>query len=100
MGKTRAKPQMWDPAKARIEATRRMVGNFDGWPKWPILPMKKEIFTGSDSDLGVMVEEDSDTYNVYIVNLFRLKTGMDWDALPVEKFSSVEELIDAGWRVD
>ncbi|PYS90518.1 MAG: hypothetical protein DMF62_04965 [Acidobacteria bacterium] len=94
------KAKAYDPAKARVEATRRMVGNFDEWPRWPVLPMKKEVYTGRDNeDLGVMVEEDSDTYNIYLVNLFRLK-DVDWSTAPVVKFDTIEDLIDNGWRVD
>ena len=107
MGKVRAKPhmkskvQVWDPVKARVEATRMLVGNFDNWPVWPILPMRNEIEKDKGSHrLGVMTEEDTDTYNVYLINLFQIKRGMDWDALPVAKFDTVEELIDSGWRLD
>jgi len=96
-----AKAKGWDPVKARIEATRHLVGDYDNWPTWPILPMRNEVeWDRGAKVLGVMTEEDSDTYNVYHINLFQLKTGMDWDAIPVTKFDTVEDLIDAGWRVD
>jgi len=93
----------WDPAKARIEATRRMVGNYDEWPKWPLLPMKHESKMDRGARMiGVMTEEDSDTYNIYLYNMYDKVPRLKGD-IPEEKimrFTSVDALIDDGWRVD
>jgi hypothetical protein len=89
-----AKPK-YDPVKEREDATRRLVGNSDEWPRWPFLPMKRP----GTWDFGLMVEEDSDTYNIYLgINLF--DRNKDFDKAKVVSFHSVGELIAAGWTVD
>lgn len=90
-----AKP--YNAIKAWEDATRRLVGNYDEWPAWPKLPMKHATrkLMGA-ALLGTMTEEDSDTYNVYLCTMFERIT----DEMEVERFKSVDDLIDAGWRVD
>ena len=99
--KAQGKDKVWDPAKARVEATRMLVGNFDNWPAWPILPMRheQEMERGARL-LGCMTEEDSDTYNVYLLNMFEVTKPGVWENAEVRRFDTIEDLIDNGWRVD
>lgn len=88
----KAKP----PIITREEATRFLVGNFDEWPKWPILPMiRGNVINGT---IGVMVEEDEDVYNVYLCSMFEAKSKLG--ICEKETFATVDELMNAGWRVD
>lgn len=91
------KPKQYDPAAARLEATRLLIGNYDEWPRWPLLPMRN-IQRGLHRNdcLGIMTEEDDDKYNIYIQNMYHKIT----DKTPIESFDSVDDLINAGWRVD
>lgn len=69
----------------------------DAWPNWPLLPMKKSVEHGMPN-VAVMVDAGLDTGKVvlYLANMWSENlTGSE-----KLEFASVDDLLEAGWRVD
>ena len=62
----------------------------DDWPNWPVLPIKNYPKT------GLLVSGGGPT--VYLKNMFDSSLPLD-EAETIE-YSSLQEVYDAGWRVD
>lgn len=74
------------------------------WSFWPFLPVVRR--TGEE-ELGVLfdartvLERTGYSATVFLCNLYLLPPTVDeFLALPQENFDDVEELFEAGWRVD
>jgi hypothetical protein len=89
--------------KDKTKVTREYMQDPGLWPHWPILPMKKEL-KGLDGEYGVVVCNGSERMHlrVYKADMFAFsECNVEQIAnLPTEDFSSVDELIGAGWLVD
>lgn len=76
------------------------IANEDGWPLWPVLPMKNLYEDGEH--LGLMFSGRRTI--VYLMNLFDLRPGITYlDNLkgkPFVEFESTEALVKAGWVGD
>ena len=74
------------------------------WPEWPFLPMIRR--SKEKEELGVILDSRSlelmgYSSTVFVTNLFEMPTRLgEFLALPHETIDSVEEIVDAGWRVD
>lgn len=76
------------------------------WPCYPFLPLVRHHISG-DPDLGVLYDawgisnRTGFSATVFLQNLLLLPaTETELLAGPREVFDSLEELLDAGWRVD
>jgi len=71
------------------------------WPKWPILPMKHK-----DGRVGIIVAAKDYLSTVFLINIWELgevaRTIRDLTNpnIPREQYSSVDEMLAAGWKVD
>lgn len=75
-----------------------MVKDPDRWPQWPILPLKRG---DQNEEIGFLVASGIPT--VYLKNIWALKPGPMRDQLEGVSnlgYSTFEELISDGWRVD
>ena len=77
------------------------------WSKWPFLPVIRPSPDGGETELGVLYDARavSGTYGysatVFKVNLYLLPdTEAQLFAAPKCVYDSVEELVQAGWRID
>jgi hypothetical protein len=74
------------------------------WPMWPFLPVVRR--TSGIEELGVMFDARAAgllgfSSTVWKTNLFLLPSEFEqFLALPREVFDGVEEVADAGWRID
>ncbi len=75
------------------------------WPAWPFLPVIRR--TAGREELGLLFDamgtssKTGYSATVWFANLFLLPpTFEEFLALPKEVYDIVEELINAGWRVD
>lgn len=75
----------------------RMIMDEDNWPRWPILPMKRDRQPGRDKELGVVLA--GSTSKIYLVNMFEAKKIAGGTA-EVKEYASSEELLLDGWVVD
>lgn len=89
--------------KDKTRVTREYMQDPGMWPHWPILPMRKST-KGLDGEYGVVVcnGNERSLLRVYKADMFAF---VECDAkkaadLPREEFSSIEELLAAGWLVD
>ena len=76
------------------------------WPCYPFLPLVRQR-TSTDPELGVLYDawgvsnRTGHSATVFLQNLLLLPaTEAELLAGPREVFDSLEELLDAGWRVD
>lgn len=76
------------------------IGNPTEWPRWPLLPVKKddkEEFMGYKT--GVIFAENPTV--VRLTNLFMLPpTREEFEQLPAETYPSVAAMVKDGWYVD
>ncbi len=81
----------------RTDEVRRIEYE-DGWPNWPVLPMKHltRKDEGGAPVLGLMFSTGG--AKVYVGAVMGLRG--DLDAYPTEKFSSFEDMVAAGWVGD
>jgi hypothetical protein len=70
----------------------RIIMDPNNWPGWPMLPVKKLGGYG----LGVVLETEGPEILIVEGNMF---AGIKGDA-PRHTFQSLDEVWDAGWRVD
>jgi len=75
------------------------------WPVWPFLPVVRR--TNGEEELGVLYDAlhachlPGYSSTVFLTCLFTLPPTRDqFLTLPREVFDTVEEMIQAGWRVD
>ena len=85
--------------KMRVE-TKEMIETPDNWPQWPFLPIKKRDPKGGMSDCAILWDAQGYRTTIFKINMFDIH-GKD-DLLNSEqvKYSSVDEILDAGWIVD
>jgi len=81
-----------------------MPSEMPKWPMFPILPLANIYDPDGDTRLGIIVAtvyENTGLWCVFIGNAYRffLKPSLVLNAIKTE-FSSLEELVEAGWRVD
>ena len=76
------------------------------WPTWPLLAVVRHK-PGDEKDLGVLCDFEGLSGKtgfqavVFLTNIFTLPETLDGLlALPKEEFSTVEDLMSAGWVVD
>jgi hypothetical protein len=84
----------------RREKHRAFINKPEDWPKHPILPMKHIVPGVKKPDrFGVLVYPE--ITKIVIGNLHELPDNPTALAmLPNEAYGTVEEMLDAGWRVD
>jgi hypothetical protein len=75
----------------RLQATIEFHTDEGKWPSWPVLPLKNVI----NNKLGILYSGHGLT--VFECNMFQIK---DLSAVPFQKFTTIDELIAEGWRVD
>lgn len=78
--------------KERLEATIKMVSNEDSWPGWPVLPLKNT----HNHKLGLLFTGHPN--RVFEGNIFSLPG--DLTTLPNQTYSSAQDMMLDGWRVD
>lgn len=76
------------------------------WGLWPFLPLVRRC-RGEMPEQGILYDAARDsehmrlTSTVFIGNVFMLpQTLKQFLELPKLEFASLEEIVDAGWRVD
>jgi hypothetical protein len=91
--------------EAEVQLEARLIRAEEGWPLWPVLPMKNihryDDGYPQDQTHGVMVSPEFT--KVWIINLFELKSGLIKPQLVGRtclEFESIEALIEAGWVGD
>jgi hypothetical protein len=93
--------------RSREEREKAMMQNPRGWPRYPILPVKKRpLQPGEWPTCGIMTSATG--ANVYEISIYNLETTPDiakWleENVPPEKihkFESFDVAIMAGWVVD
>lgn len=72
-----------------------MVMDDSGWPRWPVLPMKRK--RGGNVEFGVVIAGSRRI--VYLCSIFNTKGISDGTAEKVE-YEAVEEMLADGWIVD
>lgn len=85
------------------ELQRKMINSSSAWPLLPILPMKQYQENGRWPNLGMLIHGQGLT--IYLAGLdATMKPGITTqhiiDTIPSQEFSSLDELLDAGWVVD
>jgi hypothetical protein len=83
-----------------------MMARPQQWPRWPYLPVTREVGNG-ELELGVLYDAWGVSYRtgfsatVFRANLLLLPpTEGELLALPRDVYDTLDELLDAGWRVD
>lgn len=66
-----------------------MIDDPGHWPNWPILPLKRDPF-----QVGTIHADYP--HRVYLAGMF---DGINADT-PYEEFTSAQDVVDNGWRVD
>lgn len=85
-----------------IDQERRLkdqafISDPDKWPNWPVLPLKRPI--GYEFNCGALIGGRG--LRVFEVNIWNLpKTQKEWDAVKDITYTTIDELLDAGWIVD
>jgi hypothetical protein len=86
-----------------------MIRQYDTWPRWPFLPLKRKNHNLKDKNLGVLLatQEHADAvkgsgkFRVYHVYMFQPPKGKaEWDAAPRTEYDTVEAMLADGWIVD
>lgn len=84
------------------EESEQVILNPGKWPRWPVLPLKKEN-PMRDGNMGFLANIGKQGYTVYIGNMYDLKPGLleaQIESMPKKHYSSIAELLDDGWMVD
>lgn len=94
-----------DPNRSR-QRSLALIATPRQWPWYPFLPLVRHR-SGQNPDLGVLYDAwgirqiPGYSATVFLQNLLRLPaTEAALLAGPREVFDSLNELLDAGWRVD
>ena len=79
-----------------------MIATPRSWPVFPVLPLAR---SDRGLDLGVLVccvcQDRQQVLTVIRANVLLLPPSVEeLRKLPSEQFSSIDALLDAGWRVD
>jgi hypothetical protein len=90
------KPEPYNPAKERVDATRRMLADPESWPHWPRLPMKRPGHAHEKDGIGTMLAFRTPPFRIYLTEMF----ATEITSAESLTFNSVDDLIDAGWTVD
>jgi hypothetical protein len=86
---------------------RKRIPDTNNWPLWPLLPVKNRLrqdpLTGNSMPMtGLLVssEVEAGKFIVRIGLIFFRYTAEEWAALPQEVYSSIDDLLVAGWIGD
>lgn len=86
------------------EESLRIMQTPPGWFMWPVLPVKRRKPDGGWPDLGIMIDVDEHRHKVFRVGLYSLKKNVPLEeqlhGIEVDRYESLEEVIEAGWVVD
>ncbi len=75
----------------------KMIQDPDRWPRWPLLAM----IDRKRHKAGVILQASDVPINrVYLLNIFQFNDNTNWKNVAHEDYSSVTELVEAGWAVD
>jgi len=80
---------------------KEMMENPSKWPKWPVLPVKKHAVGVPEPEVGLMAA--GRPTQVYRIGLYDLQGGVLADVLadvPYDEYTSVDDVVAAGWIVD
>lgn len=71
------------------------------WPKWPWLPMKRNV----DGDLQCAVFHADDTDpkaqpKLYFINMFQIVTYFPTREMTSQQYESIGAIIEDGWKID
>jgi hypothetical protein len=85
---------------------RKRIPDTNRWPLWPLLPLKNRLrqdpaIPGTPL-CGLLTSNDVEAgkFIVRIGLIFFRYTAEEWAALPQEVYSSIDELLVAGWIGD
>jgi hypothetical protein len=77
------------------------------WPRYPFLPLRRDRAGVQEPDLGILYDAwgagrtPGFSASVFLVNILQVPpTEEALFLLPREVFDTVDEVFDAGWRVD
>jgi hypothetical protein len=85
-------------------STQKAMVNFivdiDGWPRWPILPLKRKNEKASfGMDMGVITVGNLTT--VLLTDMFSLpRSQEEYDSMDKVEYNTINEMILDGWEVD
>lgn len=81
---------------------RAFILNYDRWPVWPYLPLKRRNNSLEDKNLGVLCADGfKNGFTIYHVYLFDLpRTAELFMASPQSHYKTVDDLLSDGWIVD
>jgi len=77
----------------QIAEDRKFILNEDGWPYWPVLPVKRSQPDGGWPECGTICAGTPST--VFLVPMYELKVDS-----PKKTYADLNELLDDGWEVD
>lgn len=92
--------------KHRIEEHRLNLARMSdpgGWPRWPVLPVKRRGHTTESFGIGIMVAVEGRLFHVYNASMFGLKPGPlsdQLDQMERKEYKDYEGILDDGWVVD
>lgn len=96
---------MRDLSDEEVAEEVRLIGAQQGWPMWPLLPVKNlrrgEPDYPKEDEVGVVLANDLTT--VWIKNLFDFEEGTigaQLEGVKKVEFDTVEDMVRAGWIGD
>lgn len=81
---------------------RAFIADQDGWPRWPLLPMKNLAEPGHPRGAFLTWEQATLAMGGRVFHLREMMLKLSGPALgdPTEEFRSLDELFNAGWMID
>lgn len=100
----------WQMSDEEVAEEVRLIDQVEGWPRWPLLPVKNvnrgDADYPKDEDVGVILAGDlarHGHWTIYFKNLWEFETGMlgpQLEGVKTKTFDTTEELVRAGWIGD
>lgn len=78
--------------------TQRVLEHPEGWPCWPLLPMKKRKKDGGFPDIGLI--HANERLTIYMTNMFDVRNYEELKKKSHVDYKSSEDIIKDGWIVD
>lgn len=79
-----------------------MMADPERWPRWPCLPLKKPGPRGQTPRHGFLLAQEGMLTTIHIGSIFDVErvNGAARSQGEQERYSSVAEIVAAGWMVD